>query len=154
LNLIIVESSHRSSEDNHVNVMKGFKQVEHTADWAFQARGRDLQELFVNAARALHSLEYTSPKGNGDVSREVQIEGVDRESLLVNWLNELLYLEQMNVEVYDRFEIQEFHEWLVRACLHGRRQDKRQTRIKAVTFHNLEVRQGSRGWEATVVVDV
>jgi len=134
--------------------MKGFEEVEHTADRAFRARGRDLRELLENAAQAMTVLDEQGPGDGAQVVHEVEIQGADRETLLVNWLNEILYLEQTRAEVYDQFQVVEVGENHLRARLYGRRSTDRVTHIKAATFHNLQVKQTSGGLEATVVVDV
>ncbi|MFB3815974.1 MAG: archease [Terriglobales bacterium] len=134
---------------------KGYEEIEHAADWAFQVRGRDLQELFTNAARAMCSMEQGEPEAETTtITRELQVEGVDREGLLVNWLNEILYLEQAKRESYHRFDIIEIDATHLRARVYGAPAENRQGRIKAVTFHNLEVKKTAGGWEATVVADV
>jgi SHS2 domain-containing protein len=102
-------------EVRRIRSIQEFEEVEHAADRAFRARGHGVEELFANAAHALFSLEGTSPAGAGDVTREVQVEGADRETLLVNWLNELLYLEQRNREAYDRIKILEIDDSHLRA---------------------------------------
>ncbi len=135
--------------------MPAYEEVDHTADWAFRVRGRDLPELFANAAQAMFSLEAHSAPGTGEITRDVSVQGMDHETLLVNWLNELLYLGQKNHEAYDRFEVLELGEERLRARTHGRTQsDAAQTHIKAVTFHNLKIEQTAGGWEVTLVVDV
>lgn len=71
-----------------------FEEIEHTADRAFRVQGRNLAELLVNAARAMGVLNRLEPGGEPPAMREIELEGIDRETLLVNWLNEILYLEQ------------------------------------------------------------
>lgn len=142
-----------------------YEEVEHTADWAFQVRGGDLRQLFVNAAQAMFGLErasQTSAAGplaraaisGATVEHELRVEGVDRESLLVNWLNELLYLAQKQCATYEAFDVFEIGDTLLRARVSGRPEGNAHRYIKAVTFHNLGVKQTPAGWEATVVVDV
>ncbi len=131
----------------------GYEDVEHAADWAFRVRGRDLGELFTNAARTIARAEHGG-EGEVNVSRELQVTGADRETLLVNWLNELLYLEQTRREVYSHFDIMEIGDTHLRARVQGAPEYHTQRHIKAVTFHNLEVKQTAGGWEATLVVDV
>ena len=48
--------------------------------------------------------------GAGAVEREVEVQGFDRETLLVNWLNELLYLQEKHGESYSEFNIGEISE--------------------------------------------
>lgn len=137
--------------------MKRFEELPHTADWSFRAFGRDLRELFENAAFAVSSLQgLTDPdaKSAEEIRREVQVSGIDYESLLVNWLSELLYLQEANRESYHRFRVESISPIALTAHAFGgpiRTIDKI---IKAVTYHNLKIEQTPNGWEAVVVVDV
>jgi len=72
----------------------------------------------------------------------------------VNWLNELLYLQETQQETYSRFEILEISDTHLRARVHGRPHRPEGKLIKAVTFHGLEIRHSEDGLEATIVVDV
>lgn len=143
---------HASCENVEVN--SGYEELEHAADWSFRVRARTLCELFTAAARALCRLEHGDRPQAFTVTREVEVEGVDRETLLVNWLNELLYLEQTNREVYHDFDIITIDNTHLQARVHGAPERNAQRHIKAVTFHNLELKQTADGWEATIVVDV
>ena len=131
-----------------------FEEIEHTADWAFRARGRNLAELFENAARAMVSLDKVATVEKSSLTRDVELEGVDRETLLVNWLNEILYLGQNHHEVYDRFRISHVSDNHLRARLYGRPSRDRVSDIKAATFHDLGIKQTPEGFEAVVVLDV
>jgi len=132
----------------------GSEEVEHTADRAFRVRGRNLAELLENAARTLVALDGEPSAGESVVRREIEIEGHDRETLLVNWLNEILYLEQTHHEFYDHFLLSNITGNRLRAQLEGRRLEHSVTSIKAVTFHNLQIKETPDGLEATIVVDV
>jgi SHS2 domain-containing protein len=135
--------------------MQPYEEVEHTADWAFRIRGQTLAGLFLNAARAVCWPRGPVPEFEPSVSREVSVEGVDRETLLVNWLNELLYLQETQCEAYNRFEIAEISDTTLRARVEGRaRQASDANPIKAVTFHDLRITEIKDGFEVTVVVDV
>ncbi len=131
-----------------------FREVEHTADRAFTVRGRDLAELFALAARALCAIQGQPTNTQETVSREVEVSGVDREALLVNWLNEILYLQDINKESYSRFQVIAISETVLRASLHGEPNASIRRSIKAVTFHGLKIEWLPDGWEATIVVDV
>lgn len=69
-----------------------YEEMEHTADVGLRARGRSLEELFANAARGMlwlmglagFDLEEGEPV-------TIEIQGLDREHLLVRWLSEVLY---------------------------------------------------------------
>lgn len=133
---------------------QGFEEIEHTADWALRVRGRDLDELLQNAAWGMLRLAGVQPGEGPRVTRTFHIESEDTETLLVTWLEELLYgLESRNVAYAE-----------IHAATNGERELEGQvvetppagiTRaIKAVTFHGLDVQRTSEGLEATIVFDV
>lgn len=133
--------------------MARYEEIDHTADWAFRAFGADLKQLFENAAYALFALEGALD-AQSTLTREVRAEGVDREALLVNWLNELLFLQETKHETYQRFEITALTETELAATIHGARAQPTTKLIKAVTYHDLKIVQTEKGWQATLVVDV
>ncbi len=133
--------------------MKRFEELEHTADWAFRAYGRDLPELYENAAYALFALEGVRDD-RATIAREVQVSGIDYESLLVNWLSELLYLQETRGETYTRFTIESLQPTALRAKVEGAPSGPLNKFVKAITYHNLKIEQKPEGWQATVVVDV
>lgn len=134
--------------------MLSFEEIEHTADRAFRVTGGDLADLLENAARAMQALDGRRYTGIPCATREIEVEGVDRESLLVNWLNEILYLEQAHQLVCGEFHIYELKNHRLRARVAARECNRSYTQIKAATFHNLTIRQTPEGLEAEVVLDV
>jgi protein archease len=133
--------------------MKRFEEVEHTADWAFRAYGCDRKELFENAASALFALE--GARGEPPILiREVKVQGIDYESLLVNWLSELLYLQETRGETYSRFSIEDLTATELSATIQGAPSGPLNKFVKAVTYHGLRVEETPEGWRATVIVDV
>jgi SHS2 domain-containing protein len=134
--------------------MMSFEEIEHTADRAFRVKGRDLEGLLENAARAMQALDGVGPAGEPSATRDIEVEGVDRESLLVNWLNEILFLEETHQLVCERFHIYELNDCRLRARVETRECNESHTHIKAATFHNLKIRQTSAGLEAEIVLDV
>jgi SHS2 domain-containing protein len=144
--------------------MKRFAEIPHTADWSFRAFGKDLRELFENAAFAIFALEGGT---SGDLERDAQaradanetarvvaVRALDYESLLVNWLTELLWLQESHRETYQRFHIETLSPTALRAQVFGTPMTGLDKIIKAVTYHNLKIAQTAQGWEAVVVVDV
>ncbi len=134
-------------------LMKRYEEIEHSADWAFRAYGRDLQELFENAARALFALEGAPPLPP-EIAHKVQVSGIDYEALLVNWLSELLYLQETRGETYSEFEIDSLTPTDLLAVIQGATSRPLNKLVKAVTYHGLKIEQTPDGWQATVVVDV
>ena len=133
--------------------MDRYEEIEHTADWAFRAYGSTLQELYENAAYALFALEGALDTPSA-FTREIQVQGIDREALLVNWLSELLFLQETKRETYQKFHITNLSDTTLDATAHGARTQPITKFIKAVTYHDLNIEQTEKGWQATIVVDV
>lgn len=147
---------HRNSAGLCYNMgMKRFEEIPHTADWSFRAFGKDLRELFENAAFAIFALEGAkAQEGVTESARSVEASGIDHESLLVNWLTELLWLQESNHETYHRFQIDSLSQTELRAQVFGAPYENLDKIIKAVTYHNMKIEQTNDGWQVTVVVDV
>ena len=152
--LVCPETGGSVDLQRNLGAVMGSEEVEHMADRAFRVRGRDLAELLEKAASAMVALDGQPPDSERFIRRAIEVQGSDREALLVNWLNEILYLEQTHHEVYDHFLLSNVTDNHLCAQLYGRQLDRSITSVKAVTFHNLEVSGTSEGFEATVVVDV
>ncbi len=132
-----------------------FEEVEHTADWALRVRGRDLGELLVNAARGMIRLLVSDLDAvPTDVERRFELDALDAESLLVEWLSELAYWAEAETLVFREFEILRVAPDHLEAAVWGGYASNLQKHIKAVTYHNLEIIQREDGLEATVVFDV
>jgi SHS2 domain-containing protein len=132
-----------------------YEEIPHTADWSFRAFGKDLRALFENAAHAIFTLEDTQACDDApETARVVAVTAMDYESLLVNWLTELLWLQELHHETYQRFQIETLTPTELRAQVFGAPLTGLDKIIKAVTYHNLEIKQTANGWEAVVVVDV
>lgn len=132
-----------------------YEEIPHTADWSFRAFGKDLRALFENAAHALFALEGAQTRDDApETVRTVAVTAIDYESLLVNWLTELLWLQELHREMYHRFNIETLTPTELRAQVFGAPLMQLNKIIKAVTFHNLEIKQTANGWEAVIVVDV
>jgi SHS2 domain-containing protein len=132
-----------------------FEEIEHTADWALRVRGRGLAELLTNAARGMVSLIVADPAAlPSDVAQELELEAIDAESLLVDWLSELAYWAEAEMLIFHRFELQDVSPTSLRATIRGGHAPDLKKHIKAVTYHNLEIVETVEGLEATVVFDV
>ncbi len=131
-----------------------FEEVEHTADLALRIHGRTLRELFANAAYAMFSQLADLDRIVPTVTREVTVEGIDYESLLVNWLNELLYLQDTRSEAYASFQIHRLSRRQLQATVCGGKTESIHTLIKATTYHGLSIDKIQGRYTSTVVFDV
>ncbi len=133
--------------------IKRFEELPHTADKAIKVYGSTLEDIFVNAAFGMFSLMVDPQEIKVEVTRELEVSSFDTESLLVKWLNELLYLHETEGELYRDFEIIHLDEKSLRARVWGGKGHPTKAKVKAATYHNLEIRDVGKGYEATVVFD-
>jgi SHS2 domain-containing protein len=138
----------------NISRTEGFEEVEHTADWAYRIWGQNLEELFIQAAIGLYTLAGVQLAEKPHLVREIELKGIDRESLLVAWLNELLYLHESENLAFSEFEILQLDSQNLRMRMRGAATRQWDKYIKAVTYNNLAIIQGDRGLEATLVMDV
>jgi SHS2 domain-containing protein len=132
-----------------------FEEVEHTADRALRIHGRNLLELFANAAAGLNSLMRSEGGGaGGGVAKRIELEAVDAESLLVAWLSELAFWAETECLIFDRFDFMELSPARLTAVIHGDPVPALDKHVKAVTFHELAIRREPAGLTVTVVFDV
>jgi SHS2 domain-containing protein len=136
----------------------GFEIFAVTADKGIRAWGRDLAEVFMNAARGMWSLMVEPGTARREEKLPVKVEAGDRETLLVAWLNELLYLHEVEEFVVADYTIRHLSDTLLEAEVWGERVDRARHalvgHVKAATYHLLQVLPTAAGWEARVVVDV
>ena len=134
-----------------------FSEIAHTADYALHIQGGDLRALFLNAARGLYSLIGPSDgkvENKRGVERQITLIAQDVEELLVEWLSELAYWVENERFIGSEIRFSQINERHLEAAIGGWKADRIERLIKAVTWHNLEVRQTGEGLEATVVFDV
>lgn len=132
----------------------GFEEVEHTADWAYRVWGGTIAGLFVQAAEGLYSLAGMELAPTPPLIRRINLQGIDYESLLVAWLNELLYLHNSENLGFDQIEILHLDSNRLEALVTGAPTRQWLKDIKAATYHNLAIHSTESGFEATLVLDV
>lgn len=131
----------------------GFREIEHTADWEIEVWAADLSGLLEQAARGMYSLTDTRLESDKRLRRHVEVPFHDRESLLEGFLSELLYLGEVEGLGFDMFDLK-LEGGQLKADLEGAPLRSQSKQIKAVTYHNMRVREGPRGFEANIVFDV
>lgn len=123
--------------------MKKFEVIEHTADMGIKAYGKDLAELFTNAAYGMASLITDLEKVNPKDSEDISLEAENREELLVSWLNEIIYLSASKSMLFSKFEVSEIDEKHLKAKIFGEEFDitrhQIETEFKAATYHRLKI---------------
>jgi SHS2 domain-containing protein len=136
---------------------KDFEILEHTADVGIIAYGADLKQAFANAARGLFSLITELEDVEEALYRDIDIDASDRESLLVAWLNELVYWFDTEAILFKRFEISQLSDTYLKARGYGEKVDssrhKLKLGVKAATYHMLKVDKNN-GFRVQVLFDI
>lgn len=145
-------------------ISKSYELIEHTADVGIRVRGKDLKELFENAAAAMFNImAEPKPAPAGPAAKEipefkinVRQKAENLEELFVNWLNELLSLSSVKGRIFTGFTMHKVDKNSLEAQVSGEdvKNYKVNTEIKAATYHELKVREASGGWQAEVIFDV
>jgi SHS2 domain-containing protein len=131
-----------------------FNEIEHTADWALKIEARDMAELLYNAALGMIALMGLDTADSVGSKRRIEIKAIDREDLLVSWLQELLYLMESRGVSFGGMEIQVKDGTNLAALVEEIPCKSPLKEIKAVTYHNLAIKETEKGLEAVVVFDV
>ena len=84
----------------------------------------------------------------------VSLEALDRESLLVEWLNELLYLAEREGLLPLAFEIELLTETTLEGRVGGIPARETEWDIKAATYHDLALQKEDGGWSMRITFDV
>jgi SHS2 domain-containing protein len=122
--------------------MKHYEIIEHTADVGVKAYGKTVAEAFEHVAEGMFDIitdESTiDPVGQYDI----RLEAPDLEQLLVDWLSQLLFLNDAQNLVFGKFQVTLTGNRLS-AQVFGEKYDTKKHRmgaeIKAVTYHMLQV---------------
>jgi len=131
----------------------GFCEIEHTADWALHVWAPDFPGLVRQAALGMYALSKTRLADEPRLTREFEFPVSDRESLIVDFLSELLFFGEEERLGFDEFET----ELTGPSCkfrVSGAPVAAQSKEIKAVTFHDLKVRKTEIGLEVNIVFDV
>lgn len=136
---------------------KDFEILNHTADVGIIAYGADMKQAFANAARGLFSLITDLEDVEEVLHRDAELTAADEESLLVEWLNELIYQFDTEGILLKRFDIIQLDSTRLKARGYGEKVDKSRhklkTEVKAATYHMLKVDRG-KGCKVQVLFDI
>lgn len=140
--------------------MKKFEFVDiTTADTAFVAYGKDLNELFANAALAMFEVMVNTKQVKSNVIRNVKVKGIDLQSLMFNWLNELLiYVDSENL-AFSEFKVRaDGKKFILSGKCKGEKIDRKKheirTLVKSCTYHQMKIEKEKNIWKAQVILDI
>lgn len=138
--------------------MKKYELLEHTADIGIIAYGKTKEEAFEIAAEAMFDLICPLEKIEEKECFDIEVDAEDLESLLVTWLNELLYVYEVQKLLFKRFEVTLIgNNQLISHC-YGEKVDPKKheiiREIKAATYNLLKIEPKDEKWVIQVVFDI
>jgi len=132
--------------------------IEHTADLGFRAFGATVEELFAHAGEAFFEALVNLETIEERIERTIETEAEALDNLMVNWLDELLYLYDTERLLFRRFQVKSIKEYALQVTVAGEVLDPARHEIragiKAVTYHQLYVEERGGLWEAQVILDI
>jgi SHS2 domain-containing protein len=135
-----------------------FEIIPHTADWAMRVRAADHVQLFVEAARGMNAMTGLVLADSPRVEQSLSLSAADAESLLVAFLSELVYYAEHENLAFDlldlRIDLGKDGTCQLSGTLSGAAILSMDKAIKAVTYHNLQIRKVEAGLEVEIVFDV
>ena len=146
--------------------MNDFEMIPHTADLKLRVYGKSLPELFRNALIGMfQSLKPVAPDcsyQNGrlvcqalTIERPFGVDSPDQEALLVDFLSQALYLSDVHNEIYLDVEFSVFGPKDLVGVFKGVSiTGMEESEIKAVTYHDLAIRQENGVWHTDIVFDI
>lgn len=138
--------------------MKSYTIIPHVADVRLKTEAKTLEELFVFALEGMNKIMYENYDEKLDehtLVREISISSFDTTSLLIDFLSEILTLSQLEKTIFYEVKFLSFEENRLLAHVIGAKVDKFTKDIKAVTYHEAEVKKNQKGkWETVLVFDI
>ena len=144
-----------------------FEYLDHVADMRFIARGNTLEEVFKNAALATLSAIADISAVQPQTEFEIELQTIDLENLMVDFLSELLFLFDAEETVLGTVFVQEVGSkkdehgeeiWFIRASVSGEPINSAkhhfETEVKAVTYNKIRIEKTASGFETEVVLDL
>jgi len=139
---------------SEMNIVEaGYREIEHTADWELQVWAPDLPSLLKTAAQGMYALSLTKLAADPREIRQFEIPFLDRESLLVDFLSELLFYGENQGIAFDVYQL-DFNGSSIKVQAFGAPILGQAKEIKAVTYHRMQVRETERGLEVNIIFDV
>jgi SHS2 domain-containing protein len=132
--------------------------IDHTADISIRVVSPDLKTLFEEAAYAMISQITDTDALDAEAKKTIRVKGDDLPDLMVNWLREVLFLWTGMEMLMKYAEVMLLSEKELTAELrlesYNTQKHSINNEIKAVTYHQIDVRHESEGWETTIIFDV
>jgi len=138
--------------------MRKFEFLDHTGDVGIRVFGKTLPDLFRHAAEALFHIITDPETIELKETRTIALQANDLEELLIDWLNEFIYLFETQGLLFCNFEVHSLDEHSLEATVQGEPYDDARhpikTAVKSATHHQLHIRREKGVWKAQIILDL
>lgn len=131
----------------------GYKEIEHTADLELKVWAMNFDQLLVEAAKGMYSIMEIQLSVDNIQQREILIDALDGEMLLVSFLSELLFFIEDEELAFNKFLLN-ITDYKLTGTLEGGKIANNFKEIKAVTYHNLKIIESKGLYTVHIVFDV
>lgn len=135
--------------------LKNYRLNRHQSEIAVRVIGQSQADLFANSAFALFDVMTDIQAIDPKERLPLEVEGTDRDDLMVNWVRELLYLYQGSGYLLKEFHIREVKDTEVRAEVAGEKIDPDRHEIKqeiaSVAAHKSRMEKTGNQWTAHLI---
>ncbi|MDR2623102.1 MAG: archease [Methanobrevibacter sp.] len=133
-----------------------------TADIGFYSFGKTIEEGFENSGLAMFNVVTNTEKVSTDITKKIAIKSEDLVSLLYLFLEELLFLHEVDFLLFSEFKVKSIRKsnegYELISEVKGEEIDwskhERRSEVKAITFHLMEVKKKKEGYELRVILDL
>jgi len=132
-----------------------YSMIDHTADIGIMVSAPALKDLYEESARAMIDIIGAHSIRKSREAMTIETQGIDREDLLVRWLQEILFLVEVRGFRIENITLEYLTDTDIRAQVTGEYSpDPLESEIKAVTYHNLQIREIDNGYEVSIIFDI
>ena len=133
-----------------------FEEIAHTADVKIRAHAPTLEGLFSETFKALMQVIYGTNRAGG-ILREIRIESSDTESLLTDFLSEVLFVSEVESLVFSEACIS-IDGLRLTAELTGEPFDPARhsggSEVKGISYSGLAITHEAKGYMLDIIFDV
>ncbi|WP_292393107.1 archease [Methanoculleus sp. UBA303] len=133
-----------------------FEELDHTADVLMRVRGTTITEVFSDAGRALFHVMYGPCEDRG-IERQISLAAEDLESLLIDYLSELLFITDVENIVFCTFDV-DIQGTRLSAAIRGEPFDPARhsagALIKGVSYFGLEIVKEEEAYVVDIIFDI
>ncbi|MCX6765661.1 MAG: archease [Candidatus Moranbacteria bacterium] len=149
--------------------MKSYKLLPHTADTRLYVESDTLAGLFEAALEGMSNIIKSSPPKAGpplaekiknrdnkpEIVKGINLTAPDTTSLLIDFLSEVLTYSQEEKAVFRKADIEKLTDTGLETNVYGKKVDGFDEDIKAVTYHEAEIKKNEKGnYETVIIFDI